>query len=72
MVGPSLQEQSLFLSLDRGPRDLKGLGRGVLCGIFIFSYMITLTSYKKLTKVKVFFKSLSHLQFLIGIYKNIF
>lgn len=40
-------------------------------GNFIFSYMITLASYRKLTK-EGFFKSLSHLQFLIGIYKNIF
>lgn len=46
--------------------------RGALFGNFIFSCVITLASYKKLTKEKVFFKSLSHLQFLIGIYKNVF
>lgn len=28
--------------------------RGALFGIFIFSYVITLASYKKLTKEKVF------------------
>ena len=52
LVPPS--RNSLFLSLDWGPRDLKGMERGALFGIFIFSYVITLASYKKLTKEKVF------------------